>query len=122
MSDRIILSRLAIYAHHGMHPEEERLGQRFYVSLTCFLDLVPAGRADDWELSVCYAALAEMAHEIATTRRFQTIEGLGEAIAAQALARFSRIEAIRVTVEKPEAPVPFILDGVAVEIERRRDG
>jgi dihydroneopterin aldolase len=122
MSDRIVLSRLAVYAHHGVHPEEERLGQRFYISLTCFLDLAPAGQADDWDLSVCYAALAEMAHEIATTRRFRIIEGLAEAIAAEALARYSRIEAVRVTVEKPEAPVPFILDGVAVEIERRRDG
>jgi 7,8-dihydroneopterin aldolase/epimerase/oxygenase len=69
MSDEIILSRLALYAHHGVHAEEERLGQRFYVSLTCSLDLGPAGQADDYGQSVCYARLAKRVHEIATRRR-----------------------------------------------------
>ncbi len=122
MNDCVVLSRLAVYAHHGVHAEEERLGQRFYVSLTCSLDLRPAGQADDYRLSVCYATLAKLVYEIATTRRFRTIEGLAEAIASDVLSTFSRIETLGVRVEKPEAPVPYILDNVAVEIRRSRDG
>jgi dihydroneopterin aldolase len=122
VSDCIILSRLAVYAHHGVHAEEARLGQRFYVSLTCSLDLRPAGRADDYAQSVCYADLAKLVHEVVTTRRFHTIEGLAEAIASDVLAVFSRIESISVRVEKPEAPVPYILDSVVVEIRRSRNG
>ncbi|WP_445501193.1 dihydroneopterin aldolase [Microvirga sp. G4-2] len=122
MSDRITLSRLAVYAHHGVHEEEARLGQRFYISLTCALDLKPAGEADDYAQSVCYAALAKVAHETATTRRFRIIEGLAEAIAAKVLETFPRIEDVTVLVEKPEAPVPFVIDGVSVEIRRTRHG
>lgn len=122
MSDRILLSRLAVYAHHGVHPEEERLGQRFFISVTCVLDLRLAGVADDYAQSVCYGQVATLVHGIATTRRFRIIEGLAEAIAREVLAAFGRIESVMVRVEKPEAPVPFILDHVAVEIERRRDG
>ena len=48
MSDRILIHRIAIFAYHGVHAEEERLGQRFYVSLDCSLDLSEAGRDDDW--------------------------------------------------------------------------
>jgi len=122
LTDTIILSRLALYAHHGVHAEEARLGQRFYVSLTCALDLRPAGQADDYHQSVCYAKLAKLAYEVGTAHRFHTIEGLAEAIAAGVLERFPRIMSLTVRVEKPEAPVPFILDSVAVEIRRSRDG
>ncbi|WP_114949078.1 dihydroneopterin aldolase [Microvirga calopogonii] len=122
MSDTITLSRLALYAHHGVHAEEARLGQRFYVSLTCLLDVKPAGQADDYRQTVCYASLAKLVHEIGTTRRFHIIEGLAEAIAAAVLAQFQLITAVTVQIEKPEAPVPFILNGVAVQIRRSRNG
>lgn len=122
MSDSIILSRLAIYAYHGLHQEEAQLGQRFYVTLTCNLDLRPAGQADDYGLSVCYATLAKRVHELAVTRRFHLIEGLAEAIAADVLEAFPRIAAVTVRVEKPEAPIPLILDSVAIEIRRSRHG
>jgi 7,8-dihydroneopterin aldolase/epimerase/oxygenase len=122
MSDTIMLSRLALYAHHGVHAEEARLGQRFYVSLTCSLDLRPAGQSDDYRQTVCYASLAKLVHEIGTTRRFHIIEGLAEAIATGVLSGFPQVASVTVRVEKPEAPVPFILDGVAVEIRRSRDG
>ena len=122
MTDRIRIARLAIYAFHGVHPEEERLGQRFYISLCCSLDLAPAGQADDWGQSVCYGQLAELVHRIATGRRFRIIEALAEAIAERVLAEFPRVQSVAVTVEKPDAPVPFLMDGVAVEIERSRHG
>ena len=122
MSDRILIHRIAIYAYHGMHPEEERLGQRFFISLDCCLDLSAAGRDDDWERTVCYGQLTDIVSRIATGRRFRIIEALAEAVAAEALATFPRLEAITVRVEKPSAPVPAIIDGVTVEITRRRDG
>lgn len=122
MNDRIVVSRLAVYAYHGVLAEEERLGQRFFISLTCSLDLAPAGRADDHGQSLDYATLAALAHAIAAKRRFRTLEGLAEAIASEALAAFPRLDEIRVRVEKPEVPIPLILDGVAVEITRVRHG
>ncbi len=122
MTDRIVLSRLAVYAYHGAHAEEARLGQRFYISVVCELDLAPAGRSDDWHQTVCYGRLTELVHAIATGRRFKIIEALAESIAGELLAAFPRLDRVRVTVEKPEAPVPFVMDHFAVEIERRRRG
>jgi dihydroneopterin aldolase len=122
MTDRILLSRLAVYAYHGIQEEEARLGQRFFVSVACSLDLRPAGEADDHDLSANYASLAALVHAIATDRRFRTIEALAETIAGEALVKFPRVEAIEVKVEKPEAPIPLISDGVAVEIRRSRRG
>ncbi|ACA20045.1 dihydroneopterin aldolase [Methylobacterium sp. 4-46] len=120
MADRILVHRLAVFAHHGVLEEENRLGQRFYLSLDAHLDLREAGRRDDIAASVSYADLAALAGEIATTRRFRLIEALAEAVAAACLARFPALTAITVRVDKPGAPVPAILDGVAVEVTRTR--
>ncbi|WP_298955828.1 dihydroneopterin aldolase [uncultured Methylobacterium sp.] len=120
MSDRILIQRLAVFAHHGLLAEEERLGQRFYLSLEARLDLREAGRSDAIDATVSYADLADLAVRIATGRRFRLIEALAETIAAEALAAHPVLEAITVRVDKPSAPVPHVLDGIAVEITRTR--
>ena len=121
MSDRILVDRIAIVARHGVLPEEERLGQRFYVSLACRLDLRPAGRSDDLARSVNYAELVGLAVAVATGRRFALIEALAHAVAVEALAAFPALDEITVRIDKPGAPVPAITDGIAVEVTRRRD-
>ena len=121
MSDRILVDRIAVFAFHGLLPEEARLGQRFYVSLDVRLDLGPAGRSDDVARTVSYADLTEIVTRIATQRRFALIEALAEAIAGEILERHPLIREIRVRVDKPSAPVPAVIDGVAIEIVRTRE-
>ncbi|GJD72941.1 dihydroneopterin aldolase [Methylobacterium goesingense] len=121
MSDRIVVDRIAVFAFHGLLPEEARLGQRFYVSLDVRLDLRAAGRSDDVARTVSYADLTEIVTRIATQRRFALIEALAEAIAGEILERHPPIREIRVRVDKPSAPVPAVIDGVAIEIVRARE-
>ncbi|MFN3483647.1 MAG: dihydroneopterin aldolase [Rhabdaerophilum calidifontis] len=118
--DRIAIRRIGVFAYHGVYEEESRLGQRFYISLEAMLDLAPAGKADDLELSISYADLAQLVQEIAVANRFRTIEGLAEAIAAALLRDFPRIDTIEVTVEKPNAAVAALFDTIAVTITRTR--
>lgn len=118
--DRIVVERIAVFAHHGVLPEEQRTGQRFYVSLDCELDLSEAAASDDIRASVNYAELAGRAAAIAGSRRFFLIEALAQAIAEDLLAAFARIEAVTVRVDKPSAPIPHLLDGVAVIVRRER--
>ena len=120
MSDRILVQRIAVFAYHGLLEEEARLGQRFYISLDCRLDLAPAGRSDDVAHTVSYADLTEIVTRIATQRRFALIEALAEAIAAEILERHAPIAEVRVRVDKPSAPVPAVIEGVAIMITRHR--
>jgi 7,8-dihydroneopterin aldolase/epimerase/oxygenase len=122
MPDRILVHRIAVFAYHGVLPEEARLGQRFYVSLDCGLDLAPAGDSDDVSHTVSYADLTDIAVTIASNKRFALIEALAEAIADEILARFATIERVTVRVDKPSAPVAAVIDGVSVEITRYRAG
>ncbi len=122
MTDRILVQRIAVFAYHGLLEEEAKLGQRFYVSLDCGLDLAAAGASDDVAATVSYAELTAIAVEIATKRRFALIEALAEAIAGEILARHAAIARVGVRVDKPSAPVPAVIEGVAVEITRFRAG
>lgn len=120
VSDRILISRIALFAYHGLHAEEATLGQRFFVSLDIGLDLRDAGRNDDYNSTVCYGSLTQLVQEVGIGQRFQTIEGLAEAIASAILAKEERILRATIKVEKPAAPVPAIIDGISVEITRFR--
>lgn len=120
MTDHIRVHRLAVFARHGVLPEEAVIGQRFFISLDAAVDTRAAGTSDDLTKSVSYADMADVAVGIATSRRFNLLEALAEAIATDVLASFPLVEAITVFVEKPSAPVPHVLDSVSVEITRSR--
>lgn len=119
--DLIRVSRIAVFGRHGLLPEEAVLGQRFYLSLEARLDLSDSGGSDDVAGTVSYADLTQVTVDIATGRRFNLIEALAESIASAILTGFPLVEEITVRVDKPSAPVPAILDGVSVEITRRRE-
>ncbi len=120
MSDHIRVHRLAVFARHGVLPEEAVMGQRFFISLDATVDTRAAGATDDLTKSVSYADMADVAVDIATHRRFKLLEALAEAIATALLASFPLIEAISVRIDKPSAPVQQVLENVSVEITRRR--
>ena len=46
--DEIHVENLEIFAHHGVFPEENRLGQKFLISLTMYVDARPAGKQTVW--------------------------------------------------------------------------
>ena len=122
MSDRIILKDLQVFAHHGVLPEEARLGQRFAVDVTAYLDLHAAGTSDDYTDTVCYDAMTKAVTETLTQRRFRLIEAAADAVAATVLERFPAVERVAVEVRKPAAPIDAVFAHVAVAIERSRGG
>lgn len=122
MTDRILVRDLVVYAYHGVHPEEQRLGQRFEVDMTCSLDLREAARLDVAGATVSYASLVEIAQEVSASQTVFLIETLAERIAEKILGDYPQIDEVSVQVRKPSAPVPATLAYVAVEITRKRGG
>ncbi len=118
--DAIHLEDLAFFAYHGLYDEEARLGQRFHVDLSCWLDLEPVGRSDAYEDTICYGALVKAVENTVTTTRFQLIERLAAQIVAAVFEADQRIQKVRVKVHKPSAPLPISTGKVSVEITRER--
>ena len=120
MSDRIVLKDLQVFARHGVRPEEKRLGQRFAVDVTAFLDLKPAGESDDYGRTVCYDALTRTVIESLTAQRFFLIEAAADAVARTLLSTFPLIDRVVVEVRKPAAAIDAVFQHVGVVIERAR--
>lgn len=120
--DAIHLEDLSFYAYHGVYDEEARLGQRFHVDLTCWLDLGPASRGDVYADTVCYASLAKAVEKAVTTTRFNLIERLAGAVAEALFDADTRIQRARVRIHKPGAPLPIATGKVSVEVLRNRPG
>lgn len=117
-SNIIHIKGMAFYAYHGVMPEENVLGQKFFVDADIFLKDA-FGNADNLAETVNYADVYSLIKDIVLTERYKLIETLAEKIAAGIIDRFN-CEKVRVEVHKPNAPVPGILEDISVEIMRER--
>ncbi|MDD6404585.1 MAG: dihydroneopterin aldolase, partial [Clostridiales bacterium] len=52
--DRINITGLEVFAHHGVYREENVLGQKFIVDVSMMVSTKEAGRTDDIRRSVNY--------------------------------------------------------------------
>lgn len=118
--DSIFLEGLTFYGYHGVNPEEQRLGQRFVVSVTLGLDLSPAGQTDDLAQTVNYAAVYALVRDVVEGPPVRLLETLAERITAAILDQ-TPAEEVVVRIEKPWAPIRGIVAGTAgVTVARQR--
>ncbi len=118
--DKIIIKNLEVYAHHGVLPEEKQKGQTFLISAELSVPLRAAGMTDDLEKTVNYAEVCECIRGAMTEEKYDLIEAAAENVAGSILVRFPLVKKVRITVAKPEAPIPMNFDNVMVSIERRK--
>lgn len=117
--DRIAVTGIAARGFHGVLAEEKRDGQIFLVDVALGVDTREAAASDDLARTVDYSAVAAKVVELVSTGSFDLIEALARRIADDCLA-FDLVEAVEVTVHKPEAPVGVPFQDVTVTIVRRR--
>jgi 7,8-dihydroneopterin aldolase/epimerase/oxygenase len=112
----IRMKNCAFFARHGVLDEEEKLGQRFYLDAELEVRLPDGLDADSTEETVDYGiAFLEIEKVVRGRRRF-LIEALALDVAKTLCRRFSLILQARITVRKPNAPVPGVLDYVEVTV------
>lgn len=112
----ITLKNCAFFAHHGVYEEENKLGQRFFVDVTMKVEPAGALEQDRIEGTVHYGEAFAVIEKILTGTRRYLIEALALDIAQGLCAEFGQVQQARVTVRKPNAPVPGILDYVEVTV------
>lgn len=120
MMDRICLKGMAFYGRHGVMTEENRLGQRFYIDVELQLSLTRASETDALEDTVNYGEVYECVRALAEGKRYALLEKLAGEIGRRILRDFPPVESLSVTVHKPSAPIPGILEDVSVTVETKR--
>ncbi|NUU07233.1 dihydroneopterin aldolase [Leifsonia sp. C5G2] len=118
-TDSIVLTGLRVRAHHGVFDFERADGQDFVVDVTAWLDLSPAAAGDDLGATVHYGELAEEVAAAVERDPVDLIETVAERVAATVLAH-EPVDAVEVTVHKPQAPIAVPFADVAVRIVRSR--
>lgn len=118
-TDKIILAGMKFYGHHGVLPEERKLGQRFVVDVELYVSLQVPGIADELHTTVDYAKVYDVIRARMEGPPFRLLEALAESIASDLLEVFP-VETVKLRIMKPGAPVNGIFDYMGVEITRSR--
>ncbi|PPI20196.1 dihydroneopterin aldolase [Rathayibacter sp. AY1B1] len=119
MRDSITLTGLRVRAHHGVFDFERENGQDFVIDATVWLDTAPAAAGDALAETVHYGELAIALADAVTRDPVDLLETLAERLARVALS-FAAADVVRITVHKPDAPIPLPFEDVAVQITRTR--
>jgi dihydroneopterin aldolase/2-amino-4-hydroxy-6-hydroxymethyldihydropteridine diphosphokinase len=118
--DRITLTGVTAYGHHGVLEEEKRDGQEFVVDVVMEVDLAAASVSDDLSDTVSYAEVAADVVDVVSGPSLDLIEAVAGRVAERVLSR-PLVEAVEVTVHKPQAPVGVPFGDVQVRLRRERD-
>lgn len=116
--DKITIQNLEVFAHHGVFPEENVLGQKFIVTADLYTDTRTAGKTDELASSIDYGELSRQIEHFLTTHTFKLLECAAESLAEMLLLQTPRLNKVGLKLQKPWAPVGLPLETVAVEIER----
>ncbi len=116
--DEIRIDNLEVYAYHGVYPEENERGQKFYVNVVMYADTRKAGLADDLNLSTNYGEVCHFISRWMKQHTCKLIETVAECLAKEILLQFPLVNRLSIEIRKPEAPVGLPFESVSVRIER----
>jgi len=116
-ADELTIRGIECFGHHGVLDHERRDGQVFVIDLTLGLDTRPAAASDHLQDTVDYGTLVARVRAAVESDPVDLIETLARRIADIALSP-DRVEWVRVTVHKPDAPIEATFADVALTIRR----
>lgn len=120
MTDRISITGIRAIGYHGVYAHERRDGQEFVADVVLELSLRRAAASDDVADTVHYGEVAERVAAVLSGEPADLVETVAQRIADAALG-FARVDAVTVTVHKPQAPIAVPFGDVAITIRRSRE-
>ncbi|MGA7953009.1 MAG: dihydroneopterin aldolase [Gloeobacterales cyanobacterium] len=118
--DRIYIKRLPCWGYVGSLAPERELGRVFYLDLELWVDTKQAAQHDDLSKTVDYGKLAVEVQKKVRESYFLLLETL-----ADHLARFilhdPLVLKVRLSITKPQLPIPDCYGEACVEILRTRE-
>lgn len=117
--DKLYLKNIEIFANHGVFKEEKVLGQKFIISLEIDVDVREAAVNSDLTKSIHYGELCHNIEKEFQKESYDLIETAAEKIAEYVLLNYDLAKKVKVTLNKPWAPINRHLESAAIEIERK---
>lgn len=117
--DKIELSGLRFYGHHGVKKEEKTLGQWFEIDLTLWGDFSVAGQSDKLAHTLDYDQVFSLTRKIVEGQAVNLLEHLASKI-MKALLPLPLVDKVRVKVKKLQPPLPGYVQAIGVEMVRSK--
>jgi D-erythro-7,8-dihydroneopterin triphosphate epimerase len=102
MSDKIRINGLFLRTIIGINHDEREHKQDVLINLSLSVDTRPAARTDQIEDAVNYRTITKNVIDLVENSRFFLVERMADEIARLCL-RDPRVDAVRVSIEKPAA-------------------
>lgn len=119
MMDQVSLRGIDVYAHHGVHPAERELGQRFVIDAHLWADCSAAALSDSLDQALDYTAVHRVITEGTAGSSFQLLEAVAGHLCRLLLETFP-VDRVRVRVVKPNPPIANFLGRASVTFTRDR--
>ena len=125
MAHKIKIKGLRVYAHHGVFDFERQNGQDFYIDVTLWVE-GKSTLTDDLNHTVHYGDLATSLVEAAKNQPVDLLETLAQRLLDLTLnfgggSLSGLVKKAKVTVHKPNAPIPYDFEDVSVTIKGKHD-
>lgn len=116
----IFIRGLEVCACHGVHDFEKTEKQRFVFDVDVSFDFSAAGKSDNLDETISYSSVADLIVKTATENSFSLLEKLATECAYAVLENFAAC-GVKISVNKPDAPLKHKFDAVGVKFEAKRE-
>ena len=120
MSDSLEIKGLFGFGYHGLFDDDRENGQGFLVDALLELDLTAVSRNDLLEDTIDYGAVCDLILAQLVGPPVSLIEKLAGQIADLILETFPKVNSVKITLHKPDAPIAVKVEDIAVSVERTR--
>src|SRR5690606_11015777 len=96
--DKMMLKGMGFFGYHGVFPEENKLGQQFFVDLELSFDMSKAATTDELEYALDYSALYQFVKQIVEGPPLKLIEALTDRVASRVLEHYTMVNEVCVKV------------------------
>lgn len=122
MQHKIAITGLRVFAHHGVFDFERQNGQDFYIDAAVWVDGDKAAFGDDLTKTVHYGDLAKGLVELTKNEPVDLLETLAQRLLDYCLNFGGGIvKKAKITVHKPNAPVPYEFEDISVSVKAKRE-
>ncbi len=122
MKDRIVLKGIKLRGRIGVTEEEKHHDQLYVVGIAIEADLKPVAVSDELKDTIDYSMVMKFAQDLMDEMQCELLEKYADELAKAILETHRLADSVRVSIEKPDAPIAGEFESVGVEIEYRRHG
>lgn len=109
---------MEFFAYHGFYDEEQKIGNKYSVSITLSLDLSKPGLSDKLSDTVSYEEVYKVVKKI-MEKPTRLLENIANNISEALFTTYNRIESSEISVSKYNPPIGGVCEKAEVIIARR---